>query len=148
MLPEIWQTWKDIIETNVTGTIHLSTLFIPHFLTKPFAYISNVTSVMAFFPFAAASVYCASKAALHSFTISLRHQLKDTNIRVSEIAPPLVETDMTRGIPGALSADTYGDDTIRQILADENEISYEGKYIRASRDELDAIFNAFNGVTV
>eukprot|EP01034_Spumella_vulgaris_P027079 gene27079-33749_t len=141
-----WKAWKDVIEINVTGNIHMSTLFIPHFLTKPFAYISNVSSVLAFFPFAGAPVYSASKAALHSFTISLRHQLKDTNIRVTEITPPLVETDMSKGMPGALDLNVYADDTIRQILDDVNEISYEGKYIRFNRDELDAAFNGFNGV--
>eukprot|EP01034_Spumella_vulgaris_P026796 gene26796-33432_t len=130
-----WESHKEVIDINLTGTIHLSILFIPHLITKKNALIANNSSILAFFPYAASYIYSATKAALHSFTISLRHQLKDTFIKVVEIAPPAVSTDMGRRLPGAIPVD---------LLRGESEISYEGKYIRASRDELDATFEAVN----
>ncbi|WP_294892502.1 SDR family NAD(P)-dependent oxidoreductase, partial [Sulfuricurvum sp. MLSB] len=56
------------------------------------AAIVNVTSALAFVPVAALPVYCATKAALHSFTDSLRIQLKNTNVKIFEVAPQLTET--------------------------------------------------------
>ncbi|GAB3165773.1 SDR family oxidoreductase [Telluribacter humicola] len=104
------------IETNLTASIHLCALFIPHFLTqKTECAILNVTSGLAFIPLKIVPVYCATKAALHSFSISLRSQLAKTNVRVFEIAPPIVKTDLhreakartqaQRGIPASEVAD-------------------------------------------
>lgn len=85
------------IETNLAASIHLSALFIPHFLqrTKECAII-NITSGLAFIPLKIVPVYCATKAGLHSFSISLRSQLAKTNISVFEIAPPIVKTELHR----------------------------------------------------
>lgn len=109
--PSDWDT-EDEIETNLTSVIHLSALFIPHFLQQRQACaIVNITSGLAFIPLKIVPVYCATKAALHSFSISLRSQLAPTNIRVFEIAPPIVKTNLhreakarkqaERGIPAA-----------------------------------------------
>jgi uncharacterized oxidoreductase len=57
----------------------------------------NVSSGLAFVPIAAMPVYCATKAALHSFTVSLKHQLKDTSIKVFELVPPMVDTELDQG---------------------------------------------------
>lgn len=85
------------IETNLTASIHLSALFIPHFLQQKTACaIVNVTSGLAFIPLKIVPVYCATKAGLHSFSISLRSQLAHTNISVFEIAPPVVKTELHR----------------------------------------------------
>eukprot|EP01034_Spumella_vulgaris_P040799 gene40799-50487_t len=135
-----WKYHKDMFQINLIGPIHLSILFAPHFATKDNALIINVSGVLAFFPLAIGATGCASKAALHSFTISLRHQLKDTSIKVVEIVPPVVDTDLTRDW-GGMDVNLYGDDTIARLLRGEGEISYEDKHIRASRDELDATFN-------
>jgi uncharacterized oxidoreductase len=85
------------IEINLTASIHLCALFVQHFLKRQHeCAIINVTSGLAFVPLKIVPVYCATKAALHSFTISLRSQLKSTNVRVFEIAPPIVKTALHR----------------------------------------------------
>jgi uncharacterized oxidoreductase len=84
----------DETETNFIAPIHLSSLFIKHLATKENPAIINITSGLAFVPLAFMPVYCATKAGLHSFTLSLRHQLKDTPIKVFEIAPPAVDTEL------------------------------------------------------
>jgi uncharacterized oxidoreductase len=85
------------IEINLTASVHLSALFIPYFLQqrKECAMV-NVTSGLAFIPLKIVPVYCATKAALHTFTVSLRSQLFKTNILVFEIAPPIVKTELHR----------------------------------------------------
>jgi len=85
------------IEINLTAGIHLSALFIPHFLQqKRECAIVNVISGLAFIPLKIVPVYCATKAGLHSFSISLRSQLAETNVSVFEIAPPIVKTELHR----------------------------------------------------
>ena len=85
------------IEINLTASIHLAALFIPHFLQQQNeCAIVNVTSGLAFVPLKIVPIYCATKAGLHSFSISLRSQLAKTNVRVFEIAPPIVKTDLHR----------------------------------------------------
>ena len=85
------------IETNLTASIHLAALFIPHFLKhKKECAVINVTSGLAFIPLQIIPVYCATKAALHAFSMSLRSQLAETNIKVFEIAPPIVKTELHR----------------------------------------------------
>ena len=85
------------IETNFIAPIYLSAYFIPWFLKKKEAVIINVSSGLGFVPIAVMPVYCATKAAVHSFTTSLRHQLKDTSIKVFEIVPPAVDTELGKG---------------------------------------------------
>jgi uncharacterized oxidoreductase len=88
------------IETNLIAPVRLSAYFIPWFLQqKKETAIINVSSGLGFVPIAVMPVYCATKAALHSFTISLRYQLKDTSVKVFEIVPPAVETDLGKTSP-------------------------------------------------
>lgn len=82
------------VDTNFVAPIHLSSLFVPHLSKKENAAIINISSGLAFVPIALMPVYCSTKAALHSFTISLRYQLKKSNIKVFEIAPPSVDTEL------------------------------------------------------
>ena len=89
---------EDEIEVNLKSYIHLSALFIPYFLKqKKESAIFNVSSGLGFIPIAMFPIYCATKAALHSFSLSLRHQLKDTNIKIFEIIPPIVDTELDHG---------------------------------------------------
>ena len=80
--PEEWECRREEIAVNLEAPVHLSTLFIPHLLKQERPAILNVTSGLAFVPMASAPIYSATKAALHSFTLSLRHQLEGTPIRV------------------------------------------------------------------
>ncbi len=82
------------IETNLTAPIHLASLFADHLANKKEPAIVNISSGLAFVPISFMPVYCATKAAIHSLTLSLRHQLRNTPIKVFEIAPPAVDTEL------------------------------------------------------
>ena len=82
------------IDTNLIAPIHLSSLMVPHLRRKNEAAIINISSGLAFAPLSFMPVYCATKAAIHSLTLSLRHQLKETTVKVFEIAPPSVDTEL------------------------------------------------------
>jgi uncharacterized oxidoreductase len=85
------------IEINLSGPVRMIQRFLPHLLTRKDALIVNVSSGLAFIPFPASPLYCATKAAIHSFTQSLRVQLGGTSVTVIELAPPAVETPLLRG---------------------------------------------------
>ncbi|OMF37729.1 hypothetical protein BK133_04105 [Paenibacillus sp. FSL H8-0548] len=85
------------METNFIAAVRLSSLLIPLLQNKPEAAIINISSGLAIAPKAGAPIYCASKAALSSFTRSLRYQLEHTPIQVFEVLAPLVDTSMTQG---------------------------------------------------
>lgn len=82
------------IETNLLGPIRLTTMMLPHLQRQGESAIINVTSGLAFVPKPTHPTYCATKAALHSFSISLREQLRETSVRVIELAPPYVQTEL------------------------------------------------------
>ncbi len=82
------------VATNLLGPIHLDGLLLPHFLTRPHAAIVTVSSGLAFVPLALTPSYCATKAAVHSYSQSLRYQLKDTAVKVHELVPPYVQTEL------------------------------------------------------
>jgi uncharacterized oxidoreductase len=81
-----------MITTNLLGPIRLAAAFLPHLQKQSYAAIMNVTSGLGFLPLAMAPTYCATKAALHSYTQSLRYQLRDTAVQVLELIPPYVQT--------------------------------------------------------
>lgn len=85
------------IEINLSGPVRMIQQFLPHLKTRKKALIINVSSGLAFIPFPASPVYCATKAAIHSYTQSLRVQLDGTGVTVIELAPPAVETPLLRG---------------------------------------------------
>ncbi len=94
ILPVNDEKIQEEIETNLVAPLHLSSLFAKDFSSKKESAIINITSGLAFTPIAFMPVYCATKAALHSLTISLRHQLRNTSVKVFEIAPPSVDTNL------------------------------------------------------
>ena len=75
--------------------MRLNAALLPLFLKQPRATVMTVSSGLAYVPLAITPTYCATKAAIHSWTQSLRHQLRDTNIEVLEIIPPYVQTELT-----------------------------------------------------
>lgn len=82
---------------NFLAPVLLCRAFLPHLLQREEAAIINVTSGLALVPKQTAAMYCASKAALHSFSKTLRWQLEGTRVKVFEVLPPLVDTAMTAG---------------------------------------------------
>ncbi|SEO87392.1 uncharacterized oxidoreductase [Paenibacillus sp. OV219] len=82
------------IETNLSGPIWMTKQFLEYLKTQESAAIMNVSSGLAFVPLPISPVYCAAKAGLHSYTQSLRVQLKNTKVKVFELAPPLTETPL------------------------------------------------------
>jgi uncharacterized oxidoreductase len=82
------------ITTNLLGPIRLNAALLPHLLKKPKASIMTVSSGLGFIPLALTPTYCATKAAIHSYSQSLRYQLKDTSVEVIELAPPYVQTEL------------------------------------------------------
>jgi len=88
------------IDINLNGAIKMVHYFLPLLLERNAAAIVNVSSGLAFVPLTAAPVYCATKAALHSWTRSIRWHLKGTRIKVFELMPPLVDTEMVQELKG------------------------------------------------
>ena len=92
--PEEVTDAEAIISTNVLGPIRLTAVLLPHLQKQPRATIINVSSGLAFVPTPAAPTYSASKAFFHSYTESLRFQLKGSSVDVLEIIPPYVQTEL------------------------------------------------------
>ena len=82
------------ITTNLLGPIRLTAALLPLLRKQPRATIMNVSSGLAFVPLAMTPTYCATKSAIHSYTQSLRYQLKATNVEVIELIPPYVQTTL------------------------------------------------------
>jgi uncharacterized oxidoreductase len=89
------------IKTNLIGTIQMVSQFLPQLKKMKSAAIMNVSSGLAFTPLPTSPVYCATKAGVHSFTLSLRVQLKNTAVKVFELAPPATETELLAGFDKA-----------------------------------------------
>lgn len=146
---EISQT---TVAINLLGPIRLTAALLPALLARPQAAIVNVTSALAFVPKAAAPTYSATKAGLHAYTQSLRRQLRRTSVKVIEIIPPRVETDMLAGHDDgtdAMSLDAFVAETISLLHSqpDAEEVVVDAaKRVRfAARDgHYDDIFDAVN----
>jgi uncharacterized oxidoreductase len=83
-----------IVTTNLLGPIRLTAALLPILLAQPRATIMTVSSGLAFLPMVTTPTYCATKAAIHSYTQSLRYQLRDTGVHVLELIPPYVQTEL------------------------------------------------------
>jgi uncharacterized oxidoreductase len=88
---------EEIVATNLLGPIRLTTALLPHLKKQANATIMNVSSGLAFVPMIITPTYCATKAAIHSYSQSLRFQLRKTTIEVLELIPPYVATDLMGG---------------------------------------------------
>ncbi len=89
------------VDINLSGPLRMIKAFLPRLKKAPNAAIVNISSGLAFVPLPIAPVYCATKAALHSFSLSLRAQLKKSGVKVFEIAPPATQTELLKGFESA-----------------------------------------------
>jgi uncharacterized oxidoreductase len=143
---------EQTVAINLLGPIRLISALMPSLLRRPRAAIVNVTSGLAFMPSALTPTYCATKAALHSYTQSLRFQLRDTAVQVIEVIPPQVQTALQgeRGFdPKAMPLDEYVTETMSvlqtQPQADEIVVERVKAFRFAERDGVyDDIYPAFN----
>ncbi len=144
---EPWESLREEIGVNLEGPIHLSLLAIPHLREQARPAILNVSSGLAFAPAAYVPIYCATKAALHSFTLSLRHQLRRTPIEVIEVIPPAVQTNLGGSHDFGAPLDAYADSVIAGLKAQEPEVTYQssGDRARAARAALEPYFKRLNG---
>jgi uncharacterized oxidoreductase len=143
----------DEVTINLAAPIRLCALFTPKLLKRKDAAIVNISSGLAFVPIAMMPVYCATKAAIHSFTISLRHQLRNTSVRVFEAAPPTTDTELDESFAGeqeqayrGISPQEVAAVIIEGMKADKEEIivgEAQGLYQAARRDP-EAIFRQLN----
>jgi len=139
---------QQILETNLLGPIRLTSALIQHLKAQPRATIIHNTSMLAYVPIASNAVYSASKAALHSYALSQRFMLRDTNVTVQEIAPPWVDTDLIKksGDPRAMPLDAFIAETMQKLATDAPEVLVDA--IRDLRDNPGsnehAFVNAFN----
>lgn len=136
------------IATNLAAPLHLSGLLIPHLRRRKQAAIINISSGLAFTPLAAVPVYCATKAAIHSLSLCLRHQLRDTSVRVFEIAPPIVRSGLagSRRRPDdgehVMSAAAVAAGVLEALQGNRHEVALGAAANLRSRRE--ALFSAIN----
>ena len=97
------------INTNLLGPIRMVQQFLPHLKSQNSATILNVTSGLALVPFPISPIYGASKSGLHSYTISLRIQLKNSNVKVFELLAPAAKTPLNDKFEGDVDAKSLMD---------------------------------------
>ncbi len=140
---------REEIEINLIAPIHLVSLFARHLAGKTDSALINISSGLAFAPISFMPVYCATKAAIHSLTMSLRHQLKNTSVKVFEIIPPSTDTELGHQ-RRADKTQSHGGIPLQEFLTDAmkaiNDDVLEAPIgqsigLRAKREELFHIMN-------
>lgn len=149
----VTDTAEATISTNLLGPIRLTEALMVHLLKQPSAAILTVTSGLAFMPLAATPTYCATKAAIHSWTQSLRFQLRGSNIDVIELIPPYVQTELTgpeqKTDERAMPLKDYIDETmdILRTRPEQKEVvvgRVRAQYDAAKREDYTTFFDEFN----
>jgi uncharacterized oxidoreductase len=140
-----------IVTTNLLGPIRMTAALLPLLRKQEHSTIINVSSGLAFVPLAMTPTYCATKAALHSYTLSMRYQLKGTTTEVLEIAPPYVQTDLLAGAedPRAMPLKDFLAETMVLLATQPTPSEICVKNVTslrfADRDgRFDAVFNGMN----
>ena len=112
------------VTTNLGGPIRMSGALVEHLMTQPSPVIINVSSILAFVPLAPTAAYSATKAALHSYTLSQRYKLRGAGIKIIEIAPPWVRTELLNSLEEerAMPLDAFIEATMAMLSTDVDEI--------------------------
>jgi uncharacterized oxidoreductase len=148
------QDGEDEIEVNLKAYVYLAARFVPDLMRRKEAAVINVSSGLAFIPLAVAPVYSATKAAVHSFSVTLRRQLRDTSVKVFEVVPPTTRTNLDKGARAArgqahrgIPARQVAKAAVEGIEKDEYEIAIdEAIGLRAaSKDGFEKAFARMNG---
>src|SRR5271155_2989917 len=121
------KTLTSTITTNLLGPIRVTSAFVEHLKKQESAYILNVSSVLAFMPLVVTGVYSATKAAVHSYSLSLRYKLKNSSVKVLEVIPPWVQTDLLNSNeePRAMPLKPFIAETMEALATDAHEILVE-----------------------
>jgi uncharacterized oxidoreductase len=139
------------ITTNLLGPIRLTAALMPLLRKQPYSAIVNVSSGLAFVPLSLTPTYCATKAAIHSYTESLRYQLKGSTTEVLELIPPYVATDLMNGAadPRAMPLDKFIAE-VMEILKTQGEVTeicvenVKGLRFAAQSGHYGAVFQGLN----
>jgi uncharacterized oxidoreductase len=142
---------EDEIDINLKAQVYLSAQFVPMLSKQKEAAIVNMSSGLGFVPLTIFPIYSATKAAIHSFTMSLRHQLRETSVKVYEVIPPTVYDTELKGKPIERAEWTASSSEVAEAVVkglEENvfEISIgpSKKWISSTKNELDQIFSNIN----
>ncbi|HEX4576392.1 MAG TPA: SDR family oxidoreductase [Edaphobacter sp.] len=143
------------INTNLLGPIRLNAALLPHLLNQPHSTIITVASGLAFIPMAVTPTYNATKAAIHSYTQSLRYQLRSTNTQVIELVPPYLQTELMgsgqAADPRAMPLKDYIAEAIEVLKTQPNTTEVLVERVKPLRfaeqngkEKYDAFFQQFN----
>ncbi|OAN41562.1 SDR family oxidoreductase [Mycolicibacterium iranicum] len=114
------------VDVNFKGVVYVANAFLPLLKAQPGSRLVNVGSGLGYVPLAAAPVYSATKAAVHSFTIALRRQLRSSSVQIVELIPPVVVTDLHRNLdhipPRAMELDAFVTAAMSGLDAGRDEI--------------------------
>jgi len=142
---------EQTIAINLLGPIRLTAALLPHLKSKTKASVVTVSSGLAFVPLAATPTYSATKAAIHSWSQSLRHQLADTSVEVIEWAPPAVATDLMPGHaenPNSMPLADFTSESLALFERGDREVKVERvKFLSeaTARGDYDQVFAMLNG---
>jgi uncharacterized oxidoreductase len=143
---------EQTIAINLLGPIRLTAALLPHLKSKTKASVVTVSSGLAFVPLAATPTYSATKAAIHSWSQSLRHQLADTSVEVIEWAPPAVATDLMPGHaenPNSMPLADFTSESLALFERGDREVKVERvKFLSeaTARGDYDQVFAMLNRV--
>ena len=148
-------TAEATVATNLLGPIRLTSALLPQLQKQAHATVITVSSGLAFVPLALTPTYCATKAAIHSYSQSLRYQLKDTAVEVIEIIPPYVQTalmgEQQANDPQAMPLDEFITEVMQILQTDPdvkevcvNRVHPLRFAAEAGQEQYDAFFQQFN----
>ncbi|MCE7040398.1 SDR family oxidoreductase [Dyadobacter sp. CY312] len=145
--PEFYKKAKNEISINIESPLHMMLLFKE---LGSLHTIMNVTSALAFSPLTKVPVYSATKAFFHSLTLSFRHMLRNTDIELIEIIPPVLNTDLGgKGIHDSMpSIDLFIDAVFEQLKEEKTELTYgfSDKFSKIGQPEFQTLFGQMNPV--